>query len=137
MAAQQTSDRWKWFNGPIASLEDADRVIREAAKSYFVLAAIQAAVAFLLGPWILVDAAIVAVGGFWLLKSKSRVSACLLLGLGILQACQTFLNKFGGQKQGGSNIILALIVVWVGVRAVQATFRYRQLTLRESEVKLS
>jgi hypothetical protein len=133
----QKPDRWKWMVGPIATLEDADRVVRESAKGYFTLAAIQAVLAFFLNPWILVDAGLVALGGLWLLKSKSRVAACLLLGLGILEAGQTFLNKFAGQKQGGTNVFLAVIVVWVGIRAVQATFRHHQLSGQSPELKLS
>ena len=136
-SSPQKADRWKWMVGPIATLDDADRVVRESAKGYFTLAAIQAVLGFVLNPWILVDAALVALGGLWLLKSKSRVAACLLLGLGILEAGQTLLNKFAGQKQGGTNVFLAAIVVWVGIRAVQATFRRHQLSRQAPELKLS
>jgi hypothetical protein len=44
----------------------------------------------------------------------------------------TFLNKAAVISEGGSNIILALIVLWAGVRATEATFKLHGKFAKES-----
>jgi cobalamin synthase len=111
-----------WFS-KIASREDALKIIKDTSNGFFVVAAIQAALSFLVGYSILFDAALYAVGGFFLRKFNSRVAAVLLLLLAAIGAGVTFANKVGANLGGGNNIFLALIVLWAGVRAVEATFK--------------
>jgi len=56
---------------------------------------------------------------------KSRIVAILLLLLAIVTVLLTLKIFSGHGFSGGLNIILAAFVVWVGVRAVEATFKLR------------
>src|SRR5262245_19575462 len=118
--------RKRWF-GPMVTMADALWMIDETGRAFLVLSAIQAVLAFFVGLLMLIDAAAFCVLAYFLMRFKSRVAACMLLGLGLLEGTQTLVNRFGGQKAGGTHVILAVIVAWVGVRAVQATFKYWNL----------
>ena len=53
----------------------------------------------------------------------SLVAAVLLLLVSLGQSAVTVLNRLGMTQLGGKNIILAVIMVIVAVRAVEATFK--------------
>ncbi len=55
----------------------------------------------------------------------SRVVAIIFLLLSIAVTVYTRKNKFGGGT-GGKNIILAVIMIWTSIRAIQATFGLRK-----------
>jgi cobalamin synthase len=109
------------------TIDEADKVIRDSAKGFFVIAGLLALTAFFLSPLVLIDAAVEAILAFILMKFKSRVAAVVLLGVALGELFQTVLNRFFGEQSGGRNVILAVIVVWAGVRAVQGTFKRRSL----------
>jgi hypothetical protein len=111
-----------WFS-KIQSREDAIKIVKDTSMAFFVVAAIQAGVSFLLGFSGLFDAAIYAVGGFFLRRFNSRAAAIVLLVLVGVVVAVTFANKAGANLGGGTNIILALIVLWAAIRAVDATFK--------------
>jgi hypothetical protein len=111
-----------WFS-KIESRDDALKMVKDASMAFFFIAGLQAALSFLLGYEILFDAVIYAVGGFFLRRSNSRVAAVILLLLAIVSIGVTFANKVGANLGGGSNIFLALIVLWAAIRAVEATFK--------------
>ena len=67
-----------WFS-KIESREDALKVVKDSSTGFFVVAAIQAALAFLVGFSILIDAAIYVIGGFFLRRFNSRAAAIVLL----------------------------------------------------------
>ena len=114
----------------IASGQQALKTVKDASRAFFVLAAMQAVIGALMFPGAIIDAIIVTILAGALAKWRSRTAAVLLLVVAGLQGVVTVLNKLGVAKQGGSNIILAAIMIVAAVRAVEATFklhgRYRQ-----------
>jgi hypothetical protein len=107
----------------IDSREDALKMTRDAAWGFLFVAALQALLGFLIAPSVLIDAAVLALLGSVLMKWHSRAAAVLLLLVSIGQATVTVLNQMGVTAIGGKNIYLAIIMVIVSVRAVEATFK--------------
>jgi hypothetical protein len=124
VAVAEPTKKLGWLS-TIESRDDALKVVRESSSGFFLVAAIQAALSFVVGFSILFDAAVYAIGGFFLRRFKSRVAAVVLLLLAALAAFATLANRFGEKVGGGSNIILAAIVLWTAIRAVEATFKLR------------
>jgi hypothetical protein len=79
---------------------------------------------YLMGQFI-IDVAIYVIGGFFLLRFKSRAAAVTLLLLALGGAVATLFNRLGHDLGGGRNVVLAAIVLWVAIRAVDATFKLR------------
>jgi hypothetical protein len=69
----------------------------------------------------LLDAAICAIGGYFLGTRKSRSVAISLFAYSLASAALTFADKFGAAP-GGTNIILAVVVVAIGWRGIRATW---------------
>lgn len=113
--------------GNIVTKEDALGVIRETSKGFYFFAALQGILGFMLiGMAALVDAALYAGLAFLLAKFRSRVAAVLLLlmsGVSLFTTLDTRIN--GGV--GGQNLILAVVVIWISIRAVQATFTFHRI----------
>ena len=103
--------------------EDAMKMTRDAAYGFFFVAGLQALLGFFFMPSALVDAVVLAVLALFLLTAQSRTAAVLLLLVSLGQAVITVLNRLGMTQMGGKNIILAVIMVVVAVRAVEATFK--------------
>ena len=113
-----------WF-AKIETKDDALKVIKDTSIAFFVVAGIQGGIGFFIAPALIIDAVLIAVLAFILMKWKVRMAAVLLLILASIMTVTTFLNKAGVISDGGSNIILALIVLWAAVRATEATFKLR------------
>lgn len=111
--------------GKIGTREDALMVIKGVTLGFYVVAAIQAIVGAMIAPPMIIDAAVYAVLAFLLKKFASRFVAVLLLILSLAATALTISNKINGGV-GGNNFILALIMVWAAVRAVQATYFLRK-----------
>jgi len=115
----------------IETAEDAHKVVKETSLGFFVVAALQTAigVVFMKNPWGLVDVTIMVVGALLLRTFNSRAAAVVLFLLALTQAGSTLANMlgvpFGG---GGSNILLALVMMWIAYRAIQATFKLKSLS---------
>jgi hypothetical protein len=107
----------------IDTREDALKMCKDAASGFFFVAALQGAIGFFLMPSMLVDGVLLAVLAFFLMKSQSRAAAVLLLLVSAGQATITVLNRLGLAQMGGKNIFLAVIMLIVAVRAVEATFK--------------
>lgn len=120
-----TTKKYNWF-GKIESKEDAIKVIKDSSTGFFGLAAIQFALGLVIGMEAITDGVIYAVLALLLRKFNSRVVACLLLLLSLVAVVVTGINKFSGGG-GGRNVFLALIMIYVSVRAVQATFKYHKV----------
>lgn len=115
-----------WF-GKIETKEEALKIIKDSSNGFYFLAALQIVIGyFLLGLPAIIDGVIFAVLAFLLRKFKSMVVAMLLLLLSVGGIVVTAINQFGGGT-GGRNIILALIMIWVSIRAVQATAKLHKL----------
>lgn len=117
----------------IETREDALEVIKDSSNGFFVVAAIQIAIGIFLMPSIILDGVVFAVLGLLLRQLHSRVVAVLLLMVSISSLVMTIMNKFDAETHGGSNIYLAGIMVYVSVRAIQATFKYQTLLKSEED----
>jgi len=102
--------------------QEARKAIHDSAKAFYVLAAIEAVLAFVLGLSAMLDAGIFALLGFWLQRRQSKIAAVLLLLASAYGIYATGVNRFGG-GQGGQNIILSVITCWVALRATVACFK--------------
>lgn len=107
----------------ISNLLEASKALDSAVKGFYVVAGLQACLGFFInGPTSLIEAAIVATLAFWLKKSEARWVSVLLGIWSLLVIYTTLENKLSGSKSGGTNIILAIIVVSVAITAIRATW---------------
>ena len=114
-----------WY-GKIETKEEALKVIKDASNGFYFLAALQVVLGyFIMGTEAIIDGVLFAVCAFLLRKFNSRVVAVILLLLSIGGLVVTAINKFGGGT-GGQNLILAVIMIWTSIRAIQATFGLRK-----------
>lgn len=114
-----------WY-GKIETKEEALKVIKGASNGFYFLAVLQIVLGyFIMGASAIVDGVIFAVCAFLLRKLNSRAVAIILLLLSVGGLVVTGINKFGGGT-GGRNIILAVIMIWTSIRAIQATFGLRK-----------
>ncbi len=107
----------------IESKNIALKIIKDSSMGFFFVAALQAGLGYFITPSLIIDAILYAILAGILLKWKSRVAAVFLLLLGGAALVMTVLNKAGVTAEGGNNIILAVIIFWVAIRAVEATFK--------------
>jgi predicted RND superfamily exporter protein len=109
----------------IESQEDALTNLKAASYCFWVVAGIQATLAFhehsALG-----DAAIWAVLAAILFRWHSRVAAVLLVLMSVLTLVVTILNLLGILSIGGRNIFMAFVVFLLALRTVQAAFKYHE-----------
>jgi hypothetical protein len=110
----------------IESREEALKVVKDASTGFYIIAALNAALAFIIGFSILFDAIVYLVGGFLIRKYNSKVAAICLLIFASMGAMVTVANKAGANLGGGNNIFLAVIILWAAIRAVDATFKLKK-----------
>ncbi|MDR7134561.1 surface polysaccharide O-acyltransferase-like enzyme [Lysobacter niastensis] len=111
-----------WF-GKIDGRDGAIELAKGCGTAFLVVAALQAALSFIIGYSVLIDAALYAFCGYFIRNKHSRVAAVVALLLALIALVVTFINKAGQNLGGGNNVFIALIVAWAGVRAVEATFK--------------
>ena len=107
----------------ITNKDEALKTIKDSSMGFFFVAALQAGLGYFIAPSLIIDGILYAVLAAILLKWKSRVAAVFLLLLGGAALVMTVLNKAGVTAEGGNNIFLAVIIFWVAIRAVEATFK--------------
>lgn len=117
----------------IETREEALDVIKDSSNGFFVVAGIQIVIGIILMPSIILDGVVFAVLGLMLRQLNSRIVAVLLLLVSIGSFVMTSMNKFGVTSEGGGNIFLAGLMVYVSIRAIQATFKYHLLLKSEEE----
>ena len=129
--AARPSAREHWF-GPI-NPDNAEAIIADLAKGWYFLGALALVLQSFLAwmAWVypanLLDGLFCLVGGYFLVRRKSRALAAALLGYALFVGAVTFLGKFGViAPQGGTNIILAIIAIAIGWRGCRATFVYQR-----------
>lgn len=105
--------------------EDAVKVVGAASLAFFIAGGLFMILSYWYGPELWVDGVAYVVLGFLLRTFKSRIVAILLLLLAIVTVLLALKIFSGHGFSGGLNIILAAFVVWVGARAVEATFKLR------------
>lgn len=112
--------------GKIETWEDAIKVIKDVSNAFYFLAALQMVLGyFIIGAATIIDGVVFAACAFLLRKFHSRIVAVILLLLSIGTLVATVLNKFG-TSTGGKNVFLAVITIWVSIRAIQATFSLKK-----------
>lgn len=122
-----------WFK-KIETRDDALSMVKDTSTGFFVVAGIFAAISFVLGFALLIDAVLYAVGGFFLRRYNSRAAAVVLLIVASVGAAVTFANLAGADLGGGNNIVVAVIIFWAAIRAVEATYKLRSRFSAESVV---
>src|SRR3989338_1710722 len=94
---------------------------------FAAVAAIQFMFGFFVYQPAILDGALYLVLGFIFWKFKSRVAAVLLLLLSGAAIVVTFMNKISVQSDGGgTNLILAIIILYAAIRSVEAAFKWNK-----------
>ncbi|HSH00939.1 MAG TPA: hypothetical protein VLL52_00380 [Anaerolineae bacterium] len=107
----------------ITDREDAIKLTKDAGTGFVVIGLITALISIALGASALIDALIYIVLGLIMRQFHSRIAAVLLLFFSIISLMVTTANLFGIIELGGTNIILAIILVVAAIRGVEATFK--------------
>ncbi|WP_299496883.1 hypothetical protein [uncultured Shewanella sp.] len=107
----------------IQSREDALKTIKDCSKGFFFIAIMLACVGYFMAPSLFIDAALYAVFAGILFMWKSRIAAVCLLIIACFSTYMTIMNLLGLEAEGGSNIALAILILWSAIRAVEATFK--------------
>jgi hypothetical protein len=116
------ASEWKSLFTRIEDAAGARKQISSVAGACYVVGGITAIAAFFIGLDALIDGLLFAGLGLWLHRRESRVAAVPLLLLSSAGLVVTALNHFGGGT-GGRNLFLAALMLWAGIRAVEATFK--------------
>ncbi len=122
----EKKDFKKIWLAKIESEDQAKFIIKEVSYGLFFVAALLLVVSILLKNNGFLDAIIFSVLALLLLKLKSRVAAIFCLIFSSFSLVVTFSNSISQSKSGGNNVLLALIVVWGSIRAIQATLVLRK-----------
>ena len=107
----------------IETREDALKLVRDGSIAFLVLAGLQALIGVFLAPGLLLDAAILAVLALIIWKAHSRVGAVALVLVTGAEAVITVLNRIGATSSGGGNVFLAVLMLILSIRLVEATFK--------------
>lgn len=112
----------------IETRDDALDVVKVASYAFVFLAALQLVLYLVLdSAGAFVDAAIMVAGALALRWLHSRAAAAVLCAISCVEALVTLANMFGAHLGVGRNVILAGLMVWVAVRAVQATWALERM----------
>lgn len=120
-----------WAFGKITD-ENVDRVIINVSNGWYAVAVLQAIALSILvfasgqSAANLVDPLAAGLAGYFLRNRKSRALAVALFLYALFILVITVGNRFGVVQGGGSNIILAGLMVYIGWRAIPATWFYQR-----------
>jgi cobalamin synthase len=114
----------------IETREEALKTIKDTTIGFYFIAILHIVLGYFVGLPVMIDGVLYAVLGFLLQKFNSRIVAVLLLIVSGIALITTVINRFGGGT-GGRNILLAIIVLWASIRAVQATFKLQSLPVEQ------
>ncbi|HEX9602580.1 MAG TPA: hypothetical protein VF973_02435 [Myxococcales bacterium] len=116
-----------WFS-KIDTRDDALEVVKVASYAFFFLAALQLVLYLVLkSAGAFLDAAIMVAGAVAVLRLHSRAAAAVLFAISCAEALVTLANMLGAHLGVGRNVILAGLMVWVAVRAIQATWALERM----------
>ena len=108
----------------ITDRNSALNVIKETSLVFIIVGIYQAVVYFFVGQiGVLIDAALYIFLGFTLREWKSRVAAVILLIQAIIATGIIIMRHLGYTDEGGVSTILVVAVLFIAVRAVEATFK--------------
>lgn len=118
----------------IETRDDALKVVKAGTAAFFFLAALHVLLYLVLKNSVpLIDAAVVVVGALAVRELHSRPAALILVALSCAEAIVTFANELGAHLGGGSNVVLAGLMVWVAIRTLQATSALQRMPDDEEE----
>ncbi len=117
----------------IETRDDALEVEKIASYAFFFLAALQLLLFLSVrSAGAFVVAGILVAGGA-ALRLHSRPAAAILFAVSALEALATVAKMFGAHPGFGSNVLVAGVMVWVAVRAVQSTWALQQMPDEDEE----
>jgi len=105
----------------IETRDDALEVVMVASYAFFFVAALQIVLYLAVDSSAALLVAGIALAGGAALRVHSRAAAFVLLAVSGIEALATMAKMFGAHPGLGSNVFVAGLMVWVAVRAVQAT----------------
>ena len=117
----------------IETRDDALEVVKVASYAFFFVAALQMVLFLAADSGAALVVAAIAVAGGAALRVHSRTAAFVLLGVSGIEALATVAKMFGAHPGIGSNVFVAGVMVWVAVRAVQATVALERMPPDEDE----
>ena len=110
-----------WISA-IETRDDALTVVKQGTVAFFFLAGLHVLLYLVLKSFVpLIDATVIVVGAFAVRELHSRPAALILVALSGAEAVITLANELGANLGGGSNVVLAGLMIWVAVRTLQAT----------------
>ena len=111
----------------IETRDEALEVEKIASYAFFFLAALQLLLFLSVrSTGAFVVAGLLVAGGA-ALRLHSRPAAALLFAVSALEALATVAKMFGAHPGFGSNVLVAGVLVWVAVRAVQSTWALQRM----------
>jgi len=118
----------KAFFSKLTSHYDALAMVKDTSIAFVMIGCLSLLTALFSSLYGLVDAAIYLVGAFFLRRYQSQAGAWTLLAYAGLMACMVA-GKLSGAtfaaNAGGASPIFALVGLWAGVRAVEATTKLK------------
>src|SRR5215470_7115702 len=111
----------------IETRDDALEVEKIASYAFLFLAALQLVLFLSVGSIGAFVIAVLLAAGAALLRLHSRGAAAILFALSCLEALATVAKMFGAHPGMGSNVLVAGVMVWVAVRAVQSTWALQRM----------
>lgn len=118
---------WSGSFDKIETKDEALKIIKNTSNGFYFLAVLNIILGyFIVGISAIIDGVILAIMAFLLRKFNSKIAAIILLLLSIVGLIVTVTNKISGST-GGQNLVLAVIMIWLSIRAIQATFGLRKL----------
>jgi hypothetical protein len=118
-ALEIISGFFKW----IEDEDEALSIIMKSSYGVLIIAFLNGLIGSLTLPAVVPDAIFLLISGVLLLWLKSRIVAVLLLLFGIASLVVTLLNIAGYTQIVGTNIIFTIIIFWLSIKAVEATFK--------------
>jgi hypothetical protein len=117
----------------IETREDALEVVKVASYAFFFVAALQMVLFLAVDSGAALVVAGIALAGGAALRVHSRAAAFVLLAVSGIEALATVAKMFGAHPGIGSNVFVAGVMVWVAVRAVQATLALERMPDEDEE----
>ena len=107
------------FFGPITTKEEAHKVLKEASWAFYFVGGLNLLVGYFLLPSVIVDGVIWVVMGFLLSQFQNKIMAGIIGLFACITLVITFMARFGA-AEGGTNIFLAILLVYVAYRVWMA-----------------
>ncbi|WFD10926.1 hypothetical protein [Tepidibacter hydrothermalis] len=119
----------------IETIEDATKIINNVSGSFIGLAIIQIVllVVLLQNYYAIIDSLIIIVIALLLRKFKNIVSSILILLVSLGALVATVMSKIG-LAQGGQNVYLTVLMVYMSIKAVKATLFIRKAKKEEINI---